>query len=57
MVEALYQSYTQGEIDLYEELPAEAKQLIDQGLEDFDNGRVHSHEEVMAQFRKKYNRV
>ena len=55
MIDALYQSYTQNEPDSYEDLPDIAKQLIDQGLEDIKEGRVQSHEDVMSEFKKKYN--
>lgn len=55
MVEALYQSYIQDENEAYNDLPEIAKQLIDQGLEDIKEGRIHSHEDVMSEFRKKYN--
>lgn len=55
MVDALYQSYTQNEQDAFNDLPDAAKQLIDQGLEDIKQGRIHSHEEVMSKFKKKYN--
>ena len=55
MVEALYQSYTQNKIDTYNNLPIIAKQLIDKGLEDIKEGRIHSHEDVMSEFKKKFN--
>lgn len=35
----------------------ELKEAIDRGLEDVKQGRVHSHEEVMDQVKKKYPRL
>ncbi|WP_100614291.1 hypothetical protein [Confluentibacter citreus] len=55
MVDALYESYTQDKLNDYDNLPETAKKLINQGLEDINEGRVHSHEDVMSEFRKKYN--
>ena len=55
MVDALYESYTQNELENFKKLPDTAKKLINQGLEDIKEGRVHAHEDVMAEFRKKYN--
>lgn len=57
MVDALYESYTKNELDDYQNLPETAKKLINQGLEDINEGRVHTHENVMAEFKKKYNIV
>lgn len=57
MVDALYESYTQNELNDYNNLPETAKKLINQGLDDINEGRVHAHEDVMAEFRKKYNLV
>jgi len=57
MVDALYESYTQNELNYYNDLPETAKKLINQGLEDINEGRVHSHEDVIVEFRKKYNLV
>ena len=55
MIDALYESYVQEEDDAYGALPKVAKKLIDQGLEDIKQGRIHPHEDVMAEFRKTYN--
>jgi predicted transcriptional regulator len=52
MVNALYESNTQNEFYDYDNLPETAKKLINQGLEDINEGRVHAHEDVMAEFRK-----
>jgi predicted transcriptional regulator len=54
MIDALYKSYTSEE-DIYDDLPEEAKHLIDQGLKDIEEGRIHSHENVLAEFKEKYN--
>jgi len=53
MIDALYKSYT-SEDDIYNGLPEEAKYLIDQGLKDIKEGRIHSHENVIAEFKEKY---
>ncbi|OYX22447.1 MAG: hypothetical protein B7Z06_11635 [Flavobacteriales bacterium 32-35-8] len=55
MIDALYESYNKNELNDYNDLPETAKKLINQGLEDIHEGRVHSHKDVMAEFRKKYN--
>ncbi len=54
MIDALYKSYTSEE-NIYDDLPEEAKHLIDQGLKDIEEGRIHSHENVLAEFKEKYN--
>ena len=55
MIDALYDSYQkEDDIDSYDRLPDIAKRLIDQGLDDVAQGRVTPHEQVMAEFRKKY---
>ncbi len=53
MIDALYESYKNK--DPYDEFPKEAKYLIDQGLKDIEEGRIHSHENVIKEFREKYN--
>ena len=55
MVDALYESYKEEDCDPYDALPEEAKQLIELGLKDAEEGRLTPHEEVMAKFREKYN--
>ena len=55
MIDALYKSYASEEEDVYDDLPKEAKYLIDQGLKDIEEGRIHSHENVIAEFKEKYN--
>lgn len=39
--------------DWYESLSANDKKSIQKGIEDIKNGRIHSHEEVMALAKKK----
>jgi hypothetical protein len=39
--------------DWYETLSANDKKSIQKGIEDIENGRIHSHEEVMALAKKK----
>ncbi|WP_396140104.1 hypothetical protein [Flavobacterium sp.] len=39
--------------DWYETLSANDKKSIQKGIEDIENGRIHSHEEVMALTKKK----
>ncbi len=39
--------------DWYENLSAKEKKSIQKGIEDLENGRVHSHEEVMALAKEK----
>lgn len=55
MVDALYESYTKNELNDFHNLPETAKKLINQGLEDIKDGRLHAHEDVMVEFKKKYN--
>lgn len=57
MVDALYENYEKEEMDSYDKLPEAVKKLINRGLEDIKQGRVYSHDEVMAEFKKKYNIV
>ena len=39
--------------DWYESLSANDKKSIQKGIEDIENGRIYSHEEVMALAKKK----
>jgi hypothetical protein len=39
--------------DWYETLSANDKKSIQKGIKDIENGRIHSHEEVMALAKKK----
>lgn len=47
--------YSKGKNDLYDVLPEEAIKLIDQGLKDIEEDRLHEHENVIAEFKEKYN--
>lgn len=42
--------------DWYDGLNEEEKKSIEQGLDDLKNNRIHSHEEVMVEARKKTNK-
>jgi predicted transcriptional regulator len=55
IVDALYENYEKQEMDSYDKLPNDVKRLIEKGLEDIKQGRVYSHNEVMDEFKKKYN--
>jgi len=48
------ENYSKGKNDLYDVLPEEAKKIIDQGLKDIEEGRLHEHESVIAEFKVKY---
>ncbi len=39
--------------DWWNELSQEEREGIEQGLQDVKEGRIHSHEEVMAEFKKR----
>ncbi len=56
MVDALYESYKsdENEVDFYDELPREIQDLLIESQEHAKAGRVTSHAEVMAKYRKKY---
>ncbi len=43
-----------GDKDWWDDLPKDAKEAIDEGLRDIEEGRVYPHEEVMEEARKKY---
>lgn len=43
--------------DWYENLTANDKNLIQKGIDDIENGRVHSHEKVMALAEKKISEL
>ena len=58
MIDALYNTYTKdGEVDFFDELPKEVQQILLESREQAKQGKVRSHEEVMAEFRKKYNQA
>lgn len=39
--------------DWWDDLSQEERESVEQGLRDIKEGRVHSHEEVMAKFKKR----
>jgi predicted transcriptional regulator len=43
--------------DWYENLSVIDKSSIKKGIEDLENGRIHSHEEVMALAKKKIDEL
>lgn len=55
MVDALHETYIKEEADYYDTLPDITKELIEKGLDDIEKGKVYSHNEVMSEFRNKYN--
>ncbi len=55
MVRALYNSYAKEEMDSFEALPDEIKELISQSRESIKKGNIFSHKEVMEEAKRKYN--
>lgn len=41
-------------VDWWDELTPEQQESIDKGLKDIEEGRVHSHEDVMNRMKAKY---
>jgi len=54
MVNALHQSYVADPEDFYDELPTEIRELLAASSAQMQRGEVRPHNEVMADFRKKY---
>lgn len=54
IVKAVFESY-QKEDEAEMEVPEVFQKLIEKGLEDSKAGRVRSHEDVMADIKKRYN--
>jgi hypothetical protein len=48
-------TFEENEIDFWEELPAHVKAGILESQEQFKQGKVSMHEEVMAKYKTKYN--
>lgn len=48
-------TFEENEIDFWEELPAHVKAGILESQEQFKQGKVSTHEEVMAKYKTKYN--
>ena len=56
MIDALYETYIkEEEADFFDELPKEIQELLMESREDIKNGKFSTHEEVMAEVRKRYN--
>ena len=55
MIDDLYKNYTENKADFFDEVPMEIQDLILQSKEDIKQGRFRTHEDVMAEFRKKYS--
>ena len=56
MIDALYETYIkEEEADFFDELPKEIQELLMERREDIKNGKFSTHEEVMAEVRKRYN--
>ncbi|WP_299676256.1 hypothetical protein [uncultured Dokdonia sp.] len=53
IVKAVFESYQKEETDV--EMPEVFQKLIEKGLEDSKAGRVRSHDDVMADIKKRYN--
>jgi len=53
IVKAVFETYEK-DTEL-EEMPEIFHKLVDQGLEDIKQGRTTPHEEVISEFREKYN--
>jgi predicted transcriptional regulator len=43
----------ENDVDWYETLSLSAKKNIEKGLEDIENGRIHSHDDVMKIAKKR----
>ena len=55
MVNALQKAYYEDSItDFYDQLPKEVKEILIESRAQAQRGEVRSHQEVMADFRKKY---
>ena len=54
IVKAVFETYEKDSVES-EEVPEVFQKLIERGLEDSKAGRIRSHEEVMADVKKRYN--
>lgn len=54
VIEQLNKIKQHGSLESYEDLPQAAKESIERGLKDIEEGRVFSHEEVMQRLKGKY---
>lgn len=57
MIDQLYTSYQKSEnsSDFYEALPSEIQELLTESRQQASEGMTRSHENVIAEFREKYN--
>jgi len=55
IVKAVFESYQKEEDESNVEVPEIFQKLIERGLEDSKAGRIRSHEDVMADVKKRYN--
>jgi predicted transcriptional regulator len=56
-VKALFEFHRKEEVDPFDQLPKTIQKLIDNGIEDIEEGRTQSHKEVMSDIKKRYNIV
>ena len=55
IVKAVFESYKQDDVDLYDNLPKEIQELLTISKQQAKEGKLTPHKEVMAKYRKKYN--
>ncbi len=55
MIDTLYTSYINKETDFFDELPKEIQELLLESLEQEKQGDTFSNEEVMTEFKKRFN--
>ncbi len=55
LVDALYDSYSKSKDDFFDALPSEIKELLLESREDIKNGDFYTHENIMSEFKEKYN--
>lgn len=58
MIDKLYISYQKNDTtDFFDELPTEIQELLMESRQQASEGMTRSHENVIAEFREKYNRT
>jgi len=55
MIDALYQTYTQEEQGLFEDLPVEIQEILIKSQKNIEEGNYFLHEEVMEKVKQKFN--
>jgi predicted transcriptional regulator len=55
IVKAVFETYEKDNVESEIEVPEVFHKLIERGLEDSKAGRIRSHEDVMADVKKRYN--